>query len=309
MTLVACGPEKREDNEKGGSASRELVDLDSRIVDYARKAAERKPYTPPSADEREHIAQGVGHLLDGDVALAEELFDSAGFRLSRLTDAASGRRYDEVAARTPGPRERWGRLYVNADADVRWSVQVPHPVSDSGTERLGARLLEETPRGALVLAGAHRTAGQGDAADVAHRTDSVFHAVITEMNKRDIPGLQLHGFAAGEERPYDAILSTGAARSASRSATRLARHMKDQDLRVCQSWSDQCPLEGTTNVQGEDAKRRSGTFVHAELSPSARNEGKATQARTALRELLMEWSETEPNSPHSSRLAVRRDAP
>ncbi|MFJ2401425.1 hypothetical protein ACIOUE_08965 [Streptomyces xanthochromogenes] len=300
MILVACRPEKREDDEKGRSAPRELVDLDSRIVDYARKAADRKPYTPPSDEERKQIAQGVGHLLDGDAARAEELFATAGFHLSRLTDAASGRRYDEVAARKPGPRERWGRLYVNADAEVRWSVQVPHPVSDSGTEHLGARLLEETPRGALVLAGAHRTAGRGDAADVAHRTDSVFHAVVAEMHKRAIPGVQLHGFAKGRDRPYDAILSTGAARSATGSATRLADFMKDRDLRVCRSWSDRCPLEGTTNVQGEDAKKRSGTFVHAELSPSARNEGnegsegKQAQARSALRELLVGWSENAP---------------
>ncbi len=293
MILIACRAEQREENEKGSSASRALVDLDSRIVGYARKAAERKPYTPPAAEEREQIAQGVGHLLDGDAAGAEELFDAVGFRLNRLTDAATGRRYDEVAARKPGPRERWGRLYVSADAGVRWSVQVPHPVSDSGTEHLGARLLEETPRGALVLAGAHRTAGRGDAADVAHRTDSVFHAIVTEMHKRDIPGVQLHGFAKGPDRPYDAILSSGAARSGTDSATKLAGLMVNQDLRVCRSWSDRCPLEGTTNVQGEDAKRRSGTFVHAELSPSARNEGKETQARTALRELLTRWSERE----------------
>ncbi|MEU8964322.1 hypothetical protein AB0C89_21820 [Streptomyces sp. NPDC048491] len=290
MILIACSREKREESEKGSSASRELVDLDSRIVGYARKAAERKPYTPPATEEREQIAQGVGRLLDGDAAGAEEFFDAAGFRLNRLTDAATGRRYDEVAARKPGPPERWGRLYVSADAGVRWSVQVPHPVSDSGTERLGARLLEETPRGALVLAGAHRTAGRGDAADVAHRTDSVFHAIVMEMHKRDIPGVQLHGFAEGQDRPYDAILSSGVARSGTDSARKLADLMKDQDLRVCRSWSDRCPLEGTTNVQGEDAKKRSGTFVHAELSPSVRNEEKETPARTALRELLTGWS-------------------
>lgn len=54
-------------------------------------------------------------------------------------------------------------------------------MSDRDTEPLGIRLLEDNPGGSLVLAGAHRRAGRGDAADVAHREDSAFHTIVVEL--------------------------------------------------------------------------------------------------------------------------------
>ncbi|EFG04952.1 hypothetical protein [Streptomyces clavuligerus] len=268
------------------------MDLDDRILDYARRPEGRSGYRPPNEEQREDLARGVGHLIDGDAGKAEKVLGDAGFRVTRLTDTDSGRRYDEVAARSSdGRAARWGRLYLNADAAVRWSVQVPHPVTDRNTEALGSRLLESTPGGALVLAGAHRTAGRGDTADVAHRTDSVFHAVVTELQKRNVPGVQLHGFAESSKRPYDAILSTGAMQTAPGEATLLADLMENSGLRVCRGWSDQCPLEGVTNVQGREAQRRQSTFLHVELAPRARGGGNdAPEARAALIGLLESWN-------------------
>ncbi|MER7535799.1 hypothetical protein ABTX77_13580 [Streptomyces sp. NPDC097704] len=294
LTLVGCHDAARDSEQAGQGGARELVNLDDRIVEYAKQAGDRAPYTPPSRVQRERLALGVGQLLDREDAKAEETFASVGFHVTRLTDSASGRRYDEVAARNPGAEAGWGRLYVTADSAVRWSVQVPHPVADRGTESLGARLLEKTTGGALVVAGAHRTSGRGDAADVAHRTDSAFHAIITELQKRGVPGLQLHGFAKGPDRPYDAILSTGAVQAAPEEAAALAAHMKTRGLRVCRGWADHCPLEGTTNVQGKSAEGHHATFIHAELAPAARAEDgkKAAQARAALTELLDVWSDT-----------------
>ncbi|MFD9031009.1 hypothetical protein ACFVZW_07660 [Streptomyces sp. NPDC059567] len=291
LVLLGCQatPSGNADTER--SQARELVNLDDRILEYAKQAEGHAPYTPPGDEQRENLARGVGDLLDGDLDGAEEHLASVGFQVTRLTDTASGRRYDEVAARGPGTKARWGRLYVTADADVRWSVQVPHPVADRGTESLGAQLLENTPGGALVLAGAHRTSGRGDAADVAHRTDSAFHAIVVELQKRDIPGMQLHGFARAADRPYDAVLSTGAVQAAPEEATMLADLMDDRDLRVCRGWSDQCPLEGTTNAQGKAAKRHNTTFIHVELAPAARGDGPdSTHVRTALSKLLSAWS-------------------
>lgn len=139
---------------------------------------------------------------------------------------------------------------------MRWNVQVPHPVSDRDTEELGVRLLENTPSGSLVVAGAHRRAGRSDAADVAHREDSAFHSIVVELQKRGVPGLQLHGFAESSDRPYEAVVSGGSAQSTSREASALADRLESEGLRVCRGWSARCPLEGTTNVQGRSAERR-----------------------------------------------------
>ncbi|MER8234192.1 hypothetical protein [Streptomyces sp. NPDC094049] len=270
-----------------------LVDLDGRIREYTERIGDRDPYKKPSKEQRGHIAEGVGALLDGDLPTAGERLGAVGLGVVRLTDATSGRRYHEVAAEKDGTEEaRWGRLYVPADAPVRWSAQVPHPVADRGTEHLGTRLMEGAPGGALVLAGAHRTAGKGDAADVAHRTDSAFHVIVDQLQKRKIPGVQLHGFARAKDRPYDAILSTGATQAASADARALADLMEDGGARVCRGWADRCPLEGTTNVQGKAAQRDGAAFIHVELAPDNRADTTEAQDTTeALTRLVTTWSE------------------
>ncbi|MEU1847903.1 hypothetical protein ABZ499_01140 [Streptomyces sp. NPDC019990] len=271
--------------------ARELVDLRSRILTYTAELEPDDGYTPPDDTQRERVAESVGHLLDGDPTKAEQLLASVGLKLTRLTDTESGRRYDEIAAANQGRAERWGRLYLTADSDVRWNAQVPHPVSDRDTERLGVRLLESNPGGSLVLAGAHREAGRGDAADVAHSEDSMFHAIVVELQKRDVPGVQLHGFAEDSDRPYEAVLSAKAAWNTLNDAVALADGMQADGLRVCRGWSARCPLEGTTNVQGRAAQRHHARFLHVELSPDARGDGSdAKDTARALSQLVMSWN-------------------
>lgn len=269
------------------------MDLRSRILAHTARLGPDDSYTPPGDDEREQLARGVGQLLDGDAAEAERLLAPLGLGVTRLTDTDSGRRYDEVAAtRRDSDAARWGRLYLNADSALRWNVQVPHPVSDRDTESLGVQLLEDVPSGALVLAGAHRRAGRDDEADVAHQEASAFHTIVVELQKRGVPGLQVHGFAEDSERPYEAVVSGGAAQTASGEAAALADRMAADGLRVCRGWSARCPLEGTTNVQGRSAERQHATFLHVELAPDARGDGPdADEATDALGELLSTWSD------------------
>ncbi|MEV0638793.1 hypothetical protein AB0I77_28400 [Streptomyces sp. NPDC050619] len=269
-----------------------MANVRHRILAYTADFRPDGDYTPPSDKERARLAEGVGHLLEGDATKAERLLASVGFGVTRLTDAASGRRYDEIAATRSGEGEHWGRLYLNADSAVRWNAQIPHPVADRDTELLGVRLLEDAPGGSLVLAGAHRRAGRDNSADVAHREDSVFHAIVVELQKRGVPGVQLHGFAKGPDRPYEAVVSTGAARRALAETTALADSLEADGLRVCRSWSARCPLEGVTNVQGKSAERRHAKFVHVELAPSARGDGADADAtEKALTGLVTSWAD------------------
>ncbi len=291
LALSSCQSAPDRSTDDVTPHARELVDLRSRILTYTAELEPDDAYTPPDDTQRERVAESVGHLLDGDTTKAERLLAPVGLKLTRLTDTESGRRYDEIAAARPGRAERWGRLYLTADSDVRWNAQVPHPVSDRDTERLGVRLLEDNPGGSLVLAGAHREAGRGDAADVSHREDSMFHAVVVELQKRDVPGVQLHGFAKESHRPYEAVLSARAAWNTIDEAVALADGMQADGLRVCRGWSARCPLEGTTNVQGRAAQRHHARFLHVELSPSARGGGTdAKDTARALSELLMNWN-------------------
>ncbi|MFD3734030.1 hypothetical protein [Streptomyces sp. NPDC058632] len=274
------------------------MDLRSRVLTYTETFERDGSYIPPDAGQRDRLARGIGRLLDHDAHKADELLAPIGLRVTRLTDTSTGRRYDEVAASGKGASAHWGRLYLNADSAVRWNAQVPHPVADRETEALGVRLLEDNPGGALVLAGAHRRAGDGEGddgsavADVAHREDSAFHTIVVELQKRGVPGIQLHGFAESSVKRYDAILSSGAAQSAPGEASTLADHLETDRLRVCRGWSARCPLEGTTNVQGKAAQQHHATFLHLELAPDGRGEGPDSQEVVdALSELLTTWAE------------------
>lgn len=291
IILASCGAAPHEAAKDPAPAARELVDIRDRVLSYTADLRPGGPYTPPDRTERDRLSEAVDHLLDGDAARARRLLAPLGLGLTRLTDTGSGHRFDEIAATGPGRASHWGRLYLSADSSTRWNVQVPHPVSDRDTEKLGLRLLERVPGGSLVLAGAHRRAGKDGAADVAHREDSAFHALVVVLQEHGVPGLQLHGFSASSGRPYDAVVSSGAAQSAPGTATALADRMEADGLSVCRGWSARCPLEGTLNVQGRSATRRHVPFLHVELVPDARGDGPlADEAAGALGELLTTWA-------------------
>ncbi|MFF3306351.1 hypothetical protein [Streptomyces sp. NPDC002952] len=292
LTLAACQADTPPTSEDSIPHARELVDLRSRILDYTAGLDADAPYAPPGDAQRAQLAEAVAGLLSGHAPEADRRLAPLGLTLTHLTDTDSGRRYDEIAATGTGASSRWGRLYLNADSTVRWNAQVPHPVSDRDTEDLGVQLLEQNPGGALVLAGAHRRAGEDGAADVAHREDSAFHAIVVQLQRHGVPGVQLHGFTDSADRPYDAVVSTGAVQTAPAEVAAMADRMDDDGLRVCRAWTARCPLEGKTNVQGRSAQREQAGFVHVELARHARAADSRDTARAAdaLGALVTAWT-------------------
>ncbi|MER7339668.1 hypothetical protein ABT403_17730 [Streptomyces sp. NPDC000075] len=255
------------------------------------------------------MLEGVSSLFDGDVEKARTRLADVDYRLDVFTDGPDGRRYAEVAdaaARSGSANRGWGRVYLDLGAPVRWSVQVPHPIADQDTERLGVAVLRGTPGGVMVLAGAHRKAadgpgggggegeGEGDdgtgdgnatgsgsgsgsagaggtgEADMAHRTDSAFHTVIAELTRRGLPGIQLHGFADSTVPGAGAVVSTGAGDAAAADAALLATELAARGVRPCRAWSAGCRMSGRGNAQGRLAAERGTRFLHLELARSVR---------------------------------------
>ncbi|MFB6522371.1 hypothetical protein [Streptomyces sp. NPDC056401] len=270
------------------------VDLEERVTEFTRGFGERGGYRIPTADERRTVTRGVALLLDGDQEGARKRLAEVDFTVQSFTDTASGRHFAEVAdaAGSPGPGNRgWGRVYVALGAKPSWSVQVPHPIADQETERLGARVLRGAPGGVMVLAGAHRTAGEGDSADVAHRTDSVFHQVIEELTKRRLPGVQLHGFANESFPEFDAVVSTGAGDRAISEAKTLSTALTEEGLEVCRAYARKCKLSGTSNEQGQTAADENLRFLHIELARAIRTDNnRITDVTKAITTLTQHWS-------------------
>lgn len=270
------------------------VDLEKRITGFTQSFGERGGYRIPTSDERRTLTQGVALLLDGDQEGAHRRLAEVDFTVQSFTDSASGRHFAEVAdaAGGSGPASRgWGRVYVDLDAKPSWSVQVPHPIADQETERLGARVLRGSPGGVMVVAGAHRTAGEGDSADVAHRTDSVFHQVIEELMKRRLPGVQLHGFANESFPEFDAVVSTGAGDRAMAEARTLSTALSGEGLEVCRAFVRKCKLSGTSNEQGQVAAEEKLRFLHIELARAIRTDNdRVDDVAKAITVLTKRWS-------------------
>ncbi|MFE7398155.1 hypothetical protein [Streptomyces sp. NPDC057557] len=264
-------------------AARDGQDLGRRITDFTRGTVEHSRYQRPLRAQRRTVAEGVGLFLDGHRAEAGRRLAEVDFGIRTFTDTKTGRRFAEIADRTAEARRGWGRVYVDLGAAARWSVQVPHPVADARSEQLGIGVLRARPGGVLVLAGAHRNAGEGDRADVAHRNDTVFDAVCDELVARRLPGLQVHGFADATEPDYDVIASTGKGDQGRTAARRTATALRQEGFDVCRAWSRRCALEGRSNEQGRRAAADGVPFLHMEFSRSVRDdENRMRQAVTAL---------------------------
>ncbi|MEU6770428.1 hypothetical protein [Streptomyces sp. NPDC046759] len=269
------------------------IDLAHEVADYTSRFGPGHGYVQPGPADREDIAAAVGLLLDGHRDQAERRLAQRDFTVRTVVDRPSGRRFVEVADRTdPAAAPRgWGRVYLDLDHRPSWSVQVPHPGFDLGTEQVGVRVLRGRPGGVLVIAGAHRKAGIGNSADVAHRTDTVFHAICAELARRGMPGIQLHGFAASAAPGYDVIASTGAGSAGRQDGRDLADALRGHGFRVCRAWARSCPLEGLTNVQGQVADADHVPFLHVEFSPGVRAGGPpAERAAAAIAEITRRWA-------------------
>ncbi|MET8097250.1 hypothetical protein ABZV29_12345 [Streptomyces sp. NPDC005236] len=291
-------------HDTGGDSSAGLradgppsVDLARAVAAYTDRFSPDGAFRPPTRTERQTVTEGVTLLLDHHREQAEQRLTEVDFGVRTLVDSATGRRFAEVYDRVdqgPSPRG-WGRVFIDLDHPVRWSAQVPHPVSDENTELLGVRVLRGAPGGILIIAGAHRESGEGNAADVAHRRDTVFHAICSELVGRRIPGIQLHGFALKSAPHYDVIASPGAGTAGRPDGRRLAAALRERHFAVCRAWARSCPLAGHENVQGREAADAGVPFLHVEFAPGPRSDArKAARVAEAVSVVTRSWADGSP---------------
>lgn len=221
------------------------------------------PYRPPTPDEREAGGAGLRALLAGSPngALAE-----LGFAVSAGVDA-TGRPYT-LADGEAGTERVWGSVVLDGPDPPRRVIAVPHPKADRLTAWLGLALFRAAPGSALLLAGTHRAAS-GGAADVAHRTDSMFHVFAGVLAEHAPAELQPHGYAATTLPGLDAVVSPGVA-AVTGAHVALRDALAARGFRVRPEWTG--PLDGSTNVQGAAAAARGTAFLHLELAPALRTD-------------------------------------
>jgi hypothetical protein len=241
-------------------------DLEEIFASFAARLNSTQSYRDPYPDER-RLAMSVLDSLtqtQRDTSAATAALTHLGFTHTEAVDPVTGRRYAMYADRAQDGRA-WGIVLVDLSAPTRLVVEVPHPNFDLRTERMGVQLFRLTPGSVLLMAGAHRKAGNG-AADVAHNDQSFFNALATEAAKMRLPQIQLHGFADENLPGQDAVVSTGTTR-ANPPAIRVAERLQAIGLTTCHTWENRCGrLEGTLNVQAQEAERMGSVFIHLEAN-------------------------------------------
>ncbi|WCN82128.1 hypothetical protein [Micromonospora sp. LH3U1] len=244
-------------------------------------------YRDPDARERAAARQAARALLDdrSTTADVDPLFEALGLDTHHGADPATGRPFSLYLA-TGSDDRAWGAVLVDRSATPRTVIEVPHPGFDINTDKLGLSLHRQVPASVLLIAGAHREAGNGDA-DVAHNNKSLFHALAVEFAENGLDQVQLHGFADRNLPSSDAVVSTGSA-PVRPVARRIASGLSEAGLKVCQAWVNRCgQLEGKRNEQGLATAELESAFVHLELSWSIRQDGEARdRVAAALAEQL-----------------------
>jgi hypothetical protein len=266
VALAACStqPAAKPSPDRG-------PDPDDVLSGFASSLSPDAPYRPPTQTEREDAAAALLTIAEGLVPpAARATLQRLGFSITEGTDPATGRRYALVLNEL-GTDRAWGVYLADLTGPATLAVEVPHPNFDLHTERLGVALHRQDAGSMLLMAGAHRRAADG-AADVAHREDSLFHAVATGLAERKLPQVQLHGFHDASLPGAEVVISAGAA-DASPMIRTAAGRLAEAGFGTCRAWAQQCgDLEGTRNVQGKAAARLGTVFIHVECARTVRDD-------------------------------------
>lgn len=278
LFLFGCDSATHASSQSPGSAdpvapaSAGPADLATAVVHFGGQLKPAAAYRDPTAEERSRVQNAVDLLLAGRHGLDEAtgLLSAVGYQGTVGTDSATGREYVMYQAQ-PGSDRPWGMLVVDLSRPAQLAIEVPHPNSDLQTEDLGARLYRAVPGSVLLVAGAHRRVAN-NRADAAHNSDGMFQAVAGQFARAGINQIQLHGFAEQSLPGMEAVVSNGQRRS-SPPLRRVADALQAAGFATCRAWTEKCgQLEGTTNVQADEAHRRQSVFMHVEITAPVRQD-------------------------------------
>jgi hypothetical protein len=250
-----------------GPGAPAAVDLAAWLDEFTAPMSASQPYREPTAAESADAVAGLWRLL-GD-RHAETLLAPLGFTVASGLDAVSGRPFMLAYSESPPGERAWAGVLVDVSAPVGVVVGCPHPVEDKTTERLGLALWRRVPGALLLVAGAHRDAGDGRA-DPRDHQGSLFHRLAVALLDAGLPHVQLHGFADVSAPGKDVVLSPGAT-TAGVPITRVGDSLAAHGLVVARAWQTPVPdLDGTTNIQSRAAAATGAVFVHVEASATTR---------------------------------------
>ena len=248
-------------------------DLAAHIDNIVRQMPGRasEGFVKPTAGPLNNWHDLVILFLDGNLREVQSIIDTEFpfYRLLRYKDTGIDDRIYYVLEENLPVRKGWGTYVLNPNQKRAICVQSPHPLYDINTPIEAAEIFRRSGSLFFMLAGTHRCAnseptqcdgtfrGCGEdrypVSDMAHFVTSVFqvtHEAVSEYEDQ-IYSLSIHG----HNRPEceDIFLSSGLSDGSKQILFDLKSNLKDSGLTVAVAGdsSSNCPLLGSTNVQGK----------------------------------------------------------
>lgn len=216
-----------------------------------------------------------GNLFDADRRLSTL---APSYNVVQFSDVTTGRVYTLLVEAVvtdrivPTIEKGWGTYVFDLDPLRELSIQVPHPIFDSGTELEGMEVFLQLGARSFLLAGTHRCANEAESrcsgtttactrperaahkkSDVPHNPSNMFHQTHRQL-MRSIPNtvaIQLHrNNQAG--CPQVLISNTNFDYTAvpDGNVRRLASNFDIPSVGICDPQPGSCNLCGTNNLQG-----------------------------------------------------------
>ena len=254
-------------------------------------------YVSPSVSQRNDFSNLAISLFDHNWVDAEVQANALGYDLVQFHNTTTNDTYWGVTEQLVNGEQTkgWGSYFINENATTNVTVQVTHPVNDTNTHRLGARVFERSGANAFAMAGAHRSANGSQTANPTSLPFSIFQEVHEVFNGGygDSTAWQLHGFGSSTRAKFpsrtDAVLSDGAG-NVTKELLSLDKFLDDiagkyfGNSYVYNSLDIDDPLNiqvngigqdghdpfyrlrAFNNPQGQFSREAGGTFVHIEAS-------------------------------------------
>jgi hypothetical protein len=226
----------------------------------------------PSEAQMAAWQQLLTAIEEGELTTACGLIAANGFpyQIVRFSDEGSDGKAYFLLRETLPLSVGWGTYLINSNPRRDVVFEIPHPGCELGTEEEGIQLFRQVDARAFVMAGTHRCAntsysdctgtttfcGQPEphrTSDVAHATQTMFHAAHQALvvPGNDTVGVQLHG--CSDDNCPDVFISNTTCQPGELGQqfyhyARIACQEFSVDLADCTP--PECPLVGTTNVQG-----------------------------------------------------------
>jgi hypothetical protein len=278
----------------GGSHASGQSYLEGNVVSLIEQIRNQMPgistdaFVIPSDAQMDLFGDVIKKMKEKDFADIQSMIDPYGYQFIKYHDIISGDTLYILKENYPVGRG-WGTFIYRPTGSLDMDIEVPHPIWDTKSWRLGMNAFLRLGAEWFMMAGTHRYANSDSSSDVAHVTRSVFHRAHQVISSSR--AIQIHGFN-NSDPSYDGypdiVISSGNLYPPNILFVLKFKFEGKYFSSGVYSMSTQSSLSklaATTNKQGQFSNANGLSFVHIEFDTPIRTDSiKSSDAVEALLE-------------------------